>query len=576
MGLLDRFRKKIDHDKEKNYSSKKNKGFIFKKRNFKYLDDLIHSGAKEIILDEDIITGKDLYFWGINIDVDDISIDGNGFSIDALSKTPIFKITGNNVTLKNINFKNGFAVNGGGCIYNEGDSLIIENCTFENNQADYGGTIYNEGDINIINCNFIKNNGSGGIVLSKGIMNFSNCNFENNHVDNHGLFRGADGFSTFENCKFKGNYITSVQDNSALFYNFSNIKFKNCIFENNFNNDYQEKYSLFNNRGFLFLIHCKFFDILDSSNKLNLVNNNSSLFIKNSNFETKIFNNFVNNGFLDINGCTFDESIKILNQLTGDIYSNDEDIIKNIIVDDGGVFHSHCDYKSFSSLSELINGDSNKIILDGDYIFLPSDEEFLERGIQIDRDDLIIDGNNFSINGVNKSPIFRNYGKNNLIKNVNFINGFTNSDGGAISNRDNLNVENCSFKGNSSHLKSIYDSSSPFGGFGGAISNFGYLTLKNCNFQNNNSNKYGGAIANCIDNSFLICSDSSFKNNSSLNGGAISNKSQVQIVKSEFNGNIADENGSVLFQEEKNSNFVAEYSSFLFNYKINNNIIHIE
>ena len=194
------------------------------------MDDLIHSGAKEIILDEDIITGKDLYFWGINVDVDDISIDGNGFSIDALSKTPIFKITGNNVTLKNINFKNGFAVNGGGCIYNEGDSLIIENCTFENNQADYGGTIYNEGDINIINCNFIKNNGSGGIVLSKGIMNFSNCNFENNHVDNHGLFRGADGFSTFENCKFKGNYITNVQDNSALFYNFSNIKFKNCIF----------------------------------------------------------------------------------------------------------------------------------------------------------------------------------------------------------------------------------------------------------------------------------------------------------------------------------------------------------
>ena len=74
-------------------------------KNFKYLDDLIHSGVKEIILDSNIVLSNDEaseYLEGINLDVDDLVIDGNGHSIDACGKTRIFHSTSKNITIKNI------------------------------------------------------------------------------------------------------------------------------------------------------------------------------------------------------------------------------------------------------------------------------------------------------------------------------------------------------------------------------------------------------------------------------------------------------------------------------------------
>ena len=62
-------------------------------KNFKYLDDLIHSGAKDIVLDSDIVLGTDewsKYEDGINLNVDGLAIDGNGHTIDAKEKTRIF------------------------------------------------------------------------------------------------------------------------------------------------------------------------------------------------------------------------------------------------------------------------------------------------------------------------------------------------------------------------------------------------------------------------------------------------------------------------------------------------------
>ena len=47
-------------------------------KNFKYLDNLIHSGIKEIVLDTDIVLGdneKSGYKDGIKLDLDDLAID---------------------------------------------------------------------------------------------------------------------------------------------------------------------------------------------------------------------------------------------------------------------------------------------------------------------------------------------------------------------------------------------------------------------------------------------------------------------------------------------------------------------
>ena len=97
--------------------------------NFKYLDNLIHSGAKEIVLNSDIVLGEDeesQYLEGIELDVDELTIDGNGHAIDARRLTRIFFCTGKNIIIKNIILKNGFTKENGGAINNnEGGELTI-------------------------------------------------------------------------------------------------------------------------------------------------------------------------------------------------------------------------------------------------------------------------------------------------------------------------------------------------------------------------------------------------------------------------------------------------------------------
>lgn len=56
----------------------------------------------------------------IVIERDNIVVDGKGHTIDG-NYQPILKITGNNVTLKNITFKNGFS-KGSGAILNTGEN----------------------------------------------------------------------------------------------------------------------------------------------------------------------------------------------------------------------------------------------------------------------------------------------------------------------------------------------------------------------------------------------------------------------------------------------------------------------
>lgn len=67
--------------------------------NFKEFDDLIHSEVKEIKLDSNVHLKN-----RILIDVDDLIIDGCGNTIEDASKTGIFEIVSDNVTLKNILF----------------------------------------------------------------------------------------------------------------------------------------------------------------------------------------------------------------------------------------------------------------------------------------------------------------------------------------------------------------------------------------------------------------------------------------------------------------------------------------
>ena len=150
-------------------------------RSFKYLDDLVHCGKKEIDLDSDIILDDDEieeYSKGIKLDLDDLTIDGNGHTIDACGKCRIFICIGQDITIRNITLKNGYGTNGG-AIYNEG-SLTITNSTFKKNEANKdGGAIYNYrlSKLSIMDSTFNENKADdqGGAICNSDKNKFTIC-----------------------------------------------------------------------------------------------------------------------------------------------------------------------------------------------------------------------------------------------------------------------------------------------------------------------------------------------------------------------------------------------------------------
>ena len=172
----------------------------FGPKNFKYLDDLIHSGAKEIVLDSDIVLSEaeqSQYLEGIRLDADDLTIDGNGHTIDAQGKARIFHCTGKNITIINIVLENGYAEENGGAIYNSEGELTITESTLTKNMAIIdGGAICNgEGSLTITESTLIGNRarfGSGGaikncngeIIISKSTLTGNTAEWDGGAIEN--------------------------------------------------------------------------------------------------------------------------------------------------------------------------------------------------------------------------------------------------------------------------------------------------------------------------------------------------------------------------------------------------------
>ena len=125
----------------------------------KKIDDAENGSV--ISLDKDYSYDEGFSDRGIKIDKD-LTINGNGHTIDGLSKSRIFliklgAIRNNKVTLNNIKFTNGYSDLYGGAIFNYAD-LTINNCEFASNHAKYaGGAISSVGHLDCINSKFTKN-----------------------------------------------------------------------------------------------------------------------------------------------------------------------------------------------------------------------------------------------------------------------------------------------------------------------------------------------------------------------------------------------------------------------------------
>ena len=173
-----------------------------------------------------------------------LTINGNGVTLDGNMMARIFKVSNLNLNVKfyNINFINGLS-DYGGAIY----QANAYNCTFTNNTGFNGGVNNSGGAIykgNAYNCRFINNNaGYYGGAISEG--NAYNCTFKYNlgshggailngnaynciFTNNTGYDGGALRYGNAYNCTFTKN---SAEHNGGALDNGDSI---NCIF--NYNN----------------------------------------------------------------------------------------------------------------------------------------------------------------------------------------------------------------------------------------------------------------------------------------------------------------------------------------------------
>ena len=134
---------------------------------FSELQDIISNTEEGSIvnLDKDYAYDEDNGVVGIIISDKNITINGNGHTLDGNHTTRVFDILDGNVVLNNILFVNGKSSEGG-AIYSEGH-LEINDCIFIDNAANHsGGAICAFHSLNVNNCTFINNVGHGGAIRS--------------------------------------------------------------------------------------------------------------------------------------------------------------------------------------------------------------------------------------------------------------------------------------------------------------------------------------------------------------------------------------------------------------------------
>lgn len=176
--------------------------------------------------------------------------------------------------------------------------------------------------------------------------------------------------------------------------------------------------------------------------------------------------------------------------------------------------------ENFKTLQNEINQSENSIEIKQDYKFDNSSDQELNKGILINKSNIVINGNGHTIDGSGQSRIFNVTGKNVTIKNLKFVNGNSSSNGGAISNSKNstLTISNCIFNSNTAEN-------------GAGIFTDGDLNVNNSTFINSNS-KSGSAICAQAD---IAIKDSTFKDlTAKESGGAIFASNITEITNCHF------------------------------------------
>ena len=501
--------------------------------------DYIYDSTKDVILIDGIVIDKDL------------TIDGQGFTIDANNAARIFNIDDNtkNIVLKNIKFINAVGDNGAAINANCNNMEII-NCTFENNQATaYGNAIYLVANgCDITESTFINNIGTGSTIYIDSESDDATFNIANSILVNNGGTNvvKAKGDLTAE-YNWWGNTADATSD---LSYGLA-----------------QKWYVL-----------DMTVDDAQSIASISLNNLNDGTSYENYALPTITLNIQATNANTRKDEVTLDE--------------NGDASVGYIVTDGSGMgtlaasyngvsitkeinYNAGSDY-SFKALKKLIDqaNENDVITLTHDYEYVVGYDDIatgsvaaITEGIDITQNNLTINGNGFTIDAKEQTRVFnigvadRLIASNVTIKNTTFVNGKISGQGGAVRWYGwNGTLINCTFENNSATNN------------GGSIYWCGqYGNITNCTFEKNSAgSNNGGALyiqgkntfvfnATFIDNKAskgaavhvasenVTINESRFiKNTGSSMGGAIYvTKNNVSIINSTFAENIANSGGAI-------------------------------
>ena len=459
----------------------------------------------------------DGYSSGIAINKE-LTVDGNGYTIDANGNGRIFSISANNVVLKNIVFENANYYGNGGAVYWSGSNGSVIDCYFNNNYASNGGAVYWSGSNgSVIDCYFNNNYASYGGAVYWYVPNgdITDSSFINNHAYYDGgavYWYGSDG--GIDGSDFSDNYADG--SGGAVYWSGSNGGIEDSYFYDNFAGGSGGAVYWFGSNGGIDGSDFSVNSADGSGGAVYLYSNNlitDSIF--NNNFASSFGGAvYCRNGDTSLDNCEF--------------YSNGADN------NGGAVYFSGGDSSLTSSLF-----DSNIADYGGAVYFAGA------QGILTDSD-----FTNNVASGSGGAVYWAGY--SGELNSSTFTNNIASDSGGAVYwSGDYGFLFDCDFKMNSatnsggallwySSYSDIaycdFTSNRVLNGRGGAIfKRFGATEFLNCNFIDNAAN-YGGAMSIETDNDDEII-NCNFNNNDADYGDAIEWDSFLcTIINTRFNG----------------------------------------
>ena len=516
---------------------------------------------------------------GIHINRD-VTVHGNGHTIDGDNSAGIFRAEYSDVVFKDIVFVNANSASFGAAMY--GGSAV--NCTFIGNSAEYGGAM---SGVSAVNCTFINNSANS----YGGAMHYCfavNCTFINNSandwggaiyctnamgctfVDNSANYGGAINSQYFSgyvvNCTFIHNsasyggamwnaesavnctFINNSANNGGAIASQSDSYAVNCTFINNSANNggatYQATISactFINNTarecGGAMMNGICFNSTFISNHAAKDGGAIYDVAVASSSFG---YNSAENGGAMSkctAKNCTF--SYNSATAYGGAVYdakvSNDSQFNNNNAPNGKDTYEvtwiENSNAKSFTDLKNLIEESGSEVYLNDNYAFDLVSDSILYEGIIVNHT-VTVYGNGFTIDGNYLARIFI-VGNNDVVfRDIVFVNGRATYEGGAINGYST--VVNCTFINNTAW----WSSGAMAGGF-----------AVNCTFINNVAEEwYGGAIQ---DVSAVNCT---FINNTAMwCGGAMADGSAVNCT---FIGNSAEYGGAIHESPAVNCTFI--------------------